>query len=366
MKLRSITLYLSPKSWDTGYLKEYVESRVSSLNEAVETVKPHIEVWSLRVSTPPPPSGIDLIKAAETIYEASADLGVSLVSGFTLDAEDLDPGLLTRLLESGVYVSVKMKREDYSRNVSKALVEVAYRNPVLLADVAVIPRDLKGFLTPYFPLSVNINPVEGLAVALLYPMDLLNAYEKGGWSELSREASRMISEAEMWGRKLSSRLKVEFYGVDYSISPWMEDSSARLVEAVSGVPIPEPGSVAAVAKLNRMVQEAASKVGVKETGFCELMLPVAEDDILKLRGREGRLRLRDLVALSTVCVAGVDMAVIPADDAIPVVEKLMEDVYQISRFKRRVLGVRVIPYPGVEPGDNVQLGFFGEVPVIPP
>ena len=366
MKLRSVTLYLSPKSWDTGYLKNYVESMVSSLNEAVETVKSDVDVWSLRLSTPPPPSGVDVIKAAETIYETSADLGVNLVSGFTLDAEGLDPDLLTRLLESGVYVSVEMNRGDYSRNVSRALVEVAYKNPVLLADVAVIPGDLKGFLTPYFPLSVNTNPVEGLAVALLYPMDLLNAYEKDGWSGLAKEASRIISEGEMWGRKLSSSLKVEFYGVDHSISPWMEESSARLVEAVSGVPIPELGSVAAVAKLNRVVQDAASKAGVKETGFCELMLPVAEDDILKLRGREGRLRLRDLVALSTVCVAGVDMAVVPADDAIPAVEKLMEDVYQVSMFKRRVLGVRVIPYPGVEPGDNVRLGFFGEVPVIPP
>lgn len=365
MKLRSVTFYLYPKSWETTYLKKHVESRLSKLHEAIEMVKPSIDIWSLRLSTYPPPREVDVVKTAEALYEASADSGVNLVSGFMLDADGLDPNLLIRLLESGVYASIRMGGEDLSRYVANALTAVSYKNPEFLAHVAVIPGVFKDFLTPYFPLAVNMNPTEGLAISLLYSTDLLNAYRKGGWGLLSKEASRMISEAESWGAQLSSHLNVRFYGVDYSVSPWMEDSSARLVETVSGVAISEPGSMAAIAKLNLSIQNAASKACVRSTGFCELMLPVAEDDVLKLRGREGRLRLRDLIALSTVCVAGVDMAVIP-DDSVMVVDGLMKDAYHISRLKGKVVGVRVIPYPGVESGDTVRLGLFGEVPVIPP
>ncbi|MFN3621586.1 MAG: DUF711 family protein, partial [Nitrososphaerales archaeon] len=248
----------------------------------------------------------------------------------------------------------------------ETLLKISQKNPVLLSRVAVKLGNSKEFLTPYFPLSVNVKFREGLAVSLLYSTDLLEAYRINGIKGLIDKAYEFMIRSEAYGLEISSKLGINFYGVDYSISPWMEDSSARLVEEVSGVPIPEPGSISAVAMLNRAVYDAAVKANIKSTGFCELMLPVAEDNVLKQRALEGRLRLRDLIALSTLCVAGVDMAVIPAEDSLKTIKGLLEDMFKIAEFKSRVLGVRLIPYYCVKPGETVDLGLFGEVPVIPP
>jgi len=84
------------------------------------------------------------------------------------------------------------------------------------------------------------------------------------------------------------------------------------------------------------------------------------------RASEGRLRLRDIIALSTVCVAGVDMVVIPAEYSFKHIEGLLKDAFEIAKFKGKVIGVRVIPYHSVKPGESVDLGLFGRVPVIPP
>jgi uncharacterized protein (UPF0210 family) len=56
------------------------------------------------------------------------------------------------------------------------------------------------------------------------------------------------------------------------------------------------------------------------------------------------------------------MAVVPAD--LNGIAGLILDVASYSRAKRRTLGVRLIPVEGAEPGDKVDLGRFGEAPVI--
>lgn len=366
MKIRAVTFYLNPSSWEPKFLRNYVEHMTCSLHEALDSVKSEYEVWSLRLSTPPPPRDLDRIKAAEVVYKTSKSSGINLVSGFLLGAEEADPGLLRGLLEVGVYVGFKVTGEDDFKRLSETIVKVSRENPILLVRTAVTLGDVKSLLTPYFPLSVNTRFREGLAIALLYPTDLLKAYQSGGFKHLTKEASRLISEASNFGEKLSSKLKVEFYGVDCSISPWMDESSALLVEEVLGSRIGEPGSIAAVARLNRAILSALSSINVKATGFCELMLPVAEDDVLKRRVWEGHLKLRDLIALSSACVAGVDMAVIPINGAMQIITKVLKDVSWLSKLKGKPQGVRLIPYPGVEPGDFVDLDVFGKTPVISP
>jgi uncharacterized protein (UPF0210 family) len=66
--------------------------------------------------------------------------------------------------------------------------------------------------------------------------------------------------------------------------------------------------------------------------------------------------------LTGACVAGLDMVAVPADTQ--GVAGLILDVASYSRAKGRTQGVRVIPVEGAEPGDKVDLGRFGEAPVI--
>lgn len=366
VKIRALTFYLNPKSWNPIDIAEYISSRVCRICTFLDGVEWKKDVWSLRISIPPPPEKIDIVKLAETVYDSSFRFGVSLVSGFIIKSNSIDCYAIERLLQSGVYVCIDASLHQSFKRVAEALLKISQKNPLLLSRVAVRLGRSKEFLTPYFPLSANVKSREGLAVALLYSTDLLEAYRINGIKGLIDRAYELMIRSEAYGLEISSKLGIDFYGVDCSISPWMEDSSARLVEEVSGVPIPEPGSISAVATLNKAVYDAAFKANVKSTGFCELMLPVAEDNVLKRRALEGRLRLRDLIALSTVCVAGVDMAVVPAEGSLKTIEGLLEDMSKIAELKSRVLGVRVIPYYGVKPGESVDLGLFREVPVISP
>ncbi|MEM2238989.1 MAG: DUF711 family protein [Candidatus Bathyarchaeia archaeon] len=366
VKIRALTLYLNPNSWDFKDIIEYVSRRVSRFHSFLDDAEWKKAVWSVRVSIPPPPDELNIVKLAEVIYESSFRSGVSLVSGFTIKSENIDYNIVEQLLQIGVYVCIDANNQKYFRRIAEALLRIAQKNPVLLSKVAVKLGQSKRFLTPYFPLSSNVEFREGLAIALLYSTDLLKAYQSNGIKGLIDKAGELMVCSETYGLEASSNLGIDFYGLDYSISPWMEDSSARLVEEISGVPIPEPGSIAAVVKLNGAIYKAALKSNIKSTGFCELMLPVAEDNILKQRVLEGRLRLRDLTALSMVCVAGVDMAVIPAENSVKTIEGLLRDMSKIAKTKGRVLGVRLIPYYHVKSGESVDLGLFGTVPVISP
>jgi uncharacterized protein (UPF0210 family) len=366
VKIRALTFYLNPKSWDFADIAEYVSRRLCEIYTVLDDVEWKKDVWSVRASISPPPDGIDIVKLAEIVHDASSKSGVSLVSGFTIESRSIDYDVVGQLLQSGIYVCVNADFQQSFRRVAEAILKISQKNPILLSRMAVKLGYSKEFLTPYFPLSVNVKFREGLALALLYSTDLLESYRINGIKGLTDRACKLMIRSEACGLEVSSKLGIEFYGVDYSVSPWMENSSARLVEEISGVPIPEPGSIAAVAELNKAIKEAALKANVKSTGFCELMLPVAEDNVLKQRALEGRLRLRDLIALSTACVAGVDMVVIPAEDSLKHVEGLLKDVFKIAELKGRVVGVRVIPHYSVRPGESVDLGLFGKVPVIPP
>lgn len=366
VKIRALTFYLNLKSWNFKYIVEYLSKRICEFYDFLDGIEWKKDVWSIRVSIPPPPKNVDIVKLAEIAYETSYQLGISLLSGFVIKSDDADSNIIEQLLQTGVYVRVDAGAQRYFKKIAEILLRVAQKEPLLLTRLAVKFGHSEKFLTPYFPMSTNVKFKEGLAVALLYSTDLLRAYISNGVKGLIDKAYTLIARSEAYGLEASSKLGIEFYGVDYSISPWMEDSSARLVEEISGVPIPEPGSIAAIIELNRAIYKAAIKANIKSTGFCELMLPVAEDNILKQRTLEEKLKLRDLIALSTVCVAGVDMVVIPAEGTLKTIERLLKDISKIAEVKNRVLGVRLIPYFNVEPGETVDLGSFGKVPVISP
>jgi len=137
----------------------------------------------------------------------------------------------------------------------------------------------------------------------------------------------------------------------------------RDVEAgFSGVRLPEPGIALGIALVNKAVNEASQSLRIV-TGFNEVQLPVAEDLKLKARVSELETNARDLARLSGVCLAGVDLVVVPAD--IDGVAGLLLEVRGYSISKRKPLGVRIIPVDDVEVGDKVYLEKFGETPVIP-
>ncbi|MDK2384103.1 MAG: DUF711 family protein, partial [Candidatus Korarchaeota archaeon] len=162
------------------------------------------------------------------------------------------------------------------------------------------------------------------------------------------------------GRGIAGEIGTAFIGIDVSPSPWMEMSVARVVEALSGVSVGAPGSLSAIRRLNEAVWRAGK--GLPLIGFNETMLPVAEDNVLKVRTLEG-LRVRDLALLTLGCLAGIDMVVLPWEGGAEALGGLILDQVVVHRLKAMPLGMRVILYEGVRPGDKVELDKFGAVPV---
>ena len=200
--------------------------------------------------------------------------------------------------------------------------------------------------TPYFPVSTALR--ESISLAYRY-VDLLTGTDPANWY------GEVVGLARRATVALEGLAKVLGFEVlhDLSLSPWMEESVVDVVEKL-GARFPKVGTFRAVSYLNRVLARVAEVV--RSTGFNELMLPVAEDLRLKELAKSGELRVEDLVALSTFCVAGLDMVAVPRDG--DYLRKLFEDTYASYYVKRRPYGVRVIPTDR----DVVVLRRFGELP----
>ncbi|MEM0268448.1 MAG: DUF711 family protein [Candidatus Korarchaeum sp.] len=216
---------------------------------------------------------------------------------------------------------------------------------------------------PYFPVTKAES--FGMSFSLLYPSDLYGVLAEAEEPQavLGYALSRIFSEAHSEVRRATSDLgeEVPFLGMDFSLSPWMEESSARVVSLLARSPFLGPGTPSAIAELNSRIDEASR--GLRRLGFNELMLPMAEDDVLKEAALNLEMTARDLALLTPYCLAGLDMVVLPLSVSRTDLAKLIGDVVTSGRVKGRTVGVRVILVEA-EPGEEVNLGRFGKVPVM--
>jgi hypothetical protein len=207
--------------------------------------------------------------------------------------------------------------------------------------------------TPYFPSSPNIAGELGFSVALRY-VDLFWEVFKG--SDGFSKVAGFIRGLNDLFKDIESMFGLKYYGIDLSLSPWMSESVAKMIEAASKVRFPSPGSGFGIDRLNRLIRIIADRSGARTIGFNEVMIPVEEDDLLKERAYSGDLRFRDLIHLSAYCIVGVDMAIVNANDLD--IGRVLSDLLVISRIKGRPVGIRVIPVD-TPPGSRVNLGRFG-------
>lgn len=358
--MRSLTLHISK---DLLADEDKLESHMFRLLEIRDVVESSVDIRvdSVRVTLPnvEPGSFRDVIDVITRIRPEDVLVSMGNLYSSTSSLEEL----VKLTVSSNLYIGILMTEPtwDEARRISKLIHEVASEDLGYATRVGVNTLG-EPIYTPYYPLSYSPGDRVTLTASLTYPNYLRDAYQRSGLRGLmdaiesaAKVALEALSEA-------SRMLGVEVGGVDLSVAPWMEESSLGLAETIAGVRMPKPGFAMGVRAVNDVLESVASKVGFT-VGFNELQLPVAEDSKLKARVSEGDVRARDLARLSGVCLAGLDLAVIPAD--IEGVAGLILEVAAYSRAKRRVLGVRLIPVEGVEPGDVVNIPRFGETPVIP-
>lgn len=191
------------------------------------------------------------------------------------------------------------------------------------------------------------------SLSILYPSELSNE------RNLSNDLTRVFRTAEDVGKEIAGELGVDYLGIDVSLSPWGEESVVNAIERIYRIRFGGPGTLSAIYRLNKAIWEVSSQFRV--TGFNEVMLPLAEDEQLKARAREGLITFSKLVKYTMACVAGVDMVPIPSNQ-LSLINGLINDLHAIASIKRRSIGLRLIPYPGGE--TEVDLGDFGKTPVL--
>ncbi len=353
MKIRALTIFTPfPEEWSRDYIVSLFEEALMRLGEMNDILHENgYDVWTFRITLPKP--------SAET-YRGLVSLlpdppQEALVSIGGLEITSASPKLVTELVEKGYYVplhGITRSPVEGARIASRVIHEAASHDPVLATRIAVAIHN-EPIRTPYFPDSTSYALGWTYGLAYLYN-DLMEKHVKG--------VLRFEDFLDMLEKPLSiirSRGFTAF--TDLSLSPWMSDSTARLIMNVSKTGLFEPGFLSAVRFLNKIISELAAHIAWV-TGFNEVMLPYAEDEVLIDAGCRGRVKAQDFLLASIACVAGLDMLIVPADRES--LANYILDAYTVWLTKKKPMALRAIPING-SIGSKVRLGKFGSPCIIP-
>ncbi len=359
-KIRAVTLLLKTLEDPLTVIEQYAAKALEASDKASEETGYPVETTRIVIE------GLGIEEWAEKALRVSelVDNYHILVSMGAIRLEEAYSKFekYTLIVENDIFSSIIMPKDlsrEYAIKASEIIHKLTDRDPSLATRLGINVYG-EPLVTPYYPLASPGANEKGIAVALTYPNYLSSCYRRNGLEGLENCVIEAYSVAERAGRIASSQLEAEFLGVDLSVAPWMQETSLGLVELVAGVRMPEPGFLTGIHKVNSILQKVAS--AKKTIGYNEVQLPVAEDLKLKARVSELETTARDLARFSCVCLAGLDLAVVPA--SVNGVAGLILDTAVCSRVKNRPLGVRIVPVEDVEPGDKVWLDKFGETPVI--
>jgi len=151
----------------------------------------------------------------------------------------------------------------------------------------------------------------------------------------------------------SSFVPLEYIGLDASFNPSLDDegSVASAVEVLKEVPkgFGGVGTIAATAAMTTAIQTRLSSI--KLTGYNGLMLPLCEDQRLAQLASEGKLRITDLLNVSSVCGVGIDTVPIPGATDVDELASLLLDVAGLAERWNKPLSCRVFPVPNKDVGD---------------
>ena len=170
---------------------------------------------------------------------------------------------------------------------------------------------------------------------------------------------------EAVGKKLENMYSYEFKGLDFTLAPHPDQSASigRALEAL-GMPAFGPhGSLFGSAFLTSILQQAQ----YRKVGFNGLMLPVLEDSTLALRAAEGSLSVTELLMLSAVCGAGLDVIPLPGDTTAEEIYPILLDLGALALRLSKPLTARLMPIPGKHAGDltTFDFGYFANSRVMP-
>ena len=101
-------------------------------------------------------------------------------------------------------------------------------------------------------------------------------------------------------------------------------------------------------------------------GLSGAFIPVSEDEGMIAAAESGTLVLDKLEAMTCVCSVGLDMIAVPGDTSAATISAIIADEAAIGMVNSKTTAVRIIPAPGLQVGDRVEMGgLLGSAPVMP-
>lgn len=185
---------------------------------------------------------------------------------------------------------------------------------------------------------------------------------------VKRTAFQITRMGQIVGQEASARLGVPFGIVDLSLAPTpaVGDSVARILEEMGLEVCGTHGTTAALALLNDAVKKGGVMASNHVGGLSGAFIPVSEDEGMIAAAECGTLTLSKLEAMTCVCSVGLDMIAVPGDTSADTISAIIADEAAIGMVNSKTTAVRIIPAPGLNVGDRVEMGgLLGSAPVMP-
>jgi uncharacterized protein len=206
-------------------------------------------------------------------------------------------------------------------------------------------------LTPFFPVAWH-HGAPAISAGLESAQLVLEAVREARHpAEAGRRILAHLAPALMGVERILDGIahdeRVHYAGIDTSPAPLGPVSIAAAIETLSSAAFGEAGTLDACATLTAAIKA----LPVRACGYCGLMLPVLEDDVLAARAGEGRFGVRDLLLYSSVCGTGLDVVPIPGDTPEASIARLLLDVAALSTRLDKPLSARLLLAPGLTAGE---------------
>jgi uncharacterized protein len=141
-----------------------------------------------------------------------------------------------------------------------------------------------------------------------------------------------------------------YAGIDLSPAPAKDISIGAAIESLTQLPFGSSGTLTAAATITAAIKD----VGVQQTGYSGLMLPILEDTRLAQRWSEGRVSLDALLAYSAVCGTGLDTVPLPGDVTEEQLDLIIGDMASLAVKWHKPLTARLLPVAGKHAGEMTE------------
>jgi uncharacterized protein (UPF0210 family) len=314
-----------------------------------------------------------LVSVAQGIEERAVDLGFDYATLGVVQRDRLNQLADAMAATQALFASVSLTHngqidEPTVQQMAQMTHDLAQKVPGGVGNLRVAALAMVPAGSPFFPAAWHDGGAPWLAIgpesaALAYHVtrpliDIAVDHPDrplAVQAALNALAHEIVTHDQRMGaiaREVCTEYGITYAGCDWSLAPHPhpERTIAGAIEALTGVPFGDWGTLSGVRALTATIRSCA----VIQLGFSGIMLPVVEDAVLAERALESRYTLRDLLAFSTVCGTGIDTIPLAGDVSVTDLAGMYREVASVATALQKPLTARLMPLAGHAVGDRTR------------